>query len=107
MYEAVFDCLLFISLLSLCCLTPAIRILTASLLPLPQHPHRPRHSPRPHIPTRTMRVISVLALSFLAAAQAFMPTAAPVTRSRGALSMVKVSVWLWCWCWWYCSVMMG
>lgn len=38
-----------------------------------------------------MRVISVLALSFLAAAQAFMPTAGPtVTRSRGAMSMVKV-----------------
>jgi len=42
-----------------------------------------------------MRVISVLALSFLAAAQAFMPTSAPVTRSRGALSMVKVSFVEW------------
>jgi hypothetical protein len=46
-----------------------------------------------------MRVISVLAISFLAAAQAFMPTATPVTRSRGALSMVKVSFIEW---WWWC-----
>ena len=43
-----------------------------------------------------MRVLSLVVLSFAAAAQAFMPAAGPsATRTRGVMSMLKVRVWVW------------